>query len=245
VATAASLVRRAAADVLVLPELFLTGYELDPSHAVSSTDPRLDPLAAACAETRTAVMVSAPTRDADGAYISALVFGRDGQLAAQYNKQHLDAAERAAGFCLGASGCTITIDGWRLGLGICWDSSFPEHSRAAALDGCHAYLVSGLFAQGRGERKRATLGPARAIDNACYVAISNHNGQSGPYTGSAHSAIWDPNGVLLADAGEADPGLAVAQLDPDALTAARAQDLTFTDPSFTPTPTPRTASPVA
>src|SRR5947208_15839524 len=84
VAAAADLVRLAAgrgADLLVLPELFLTGYELaaiaaDPaSHTVGPADPRLQPLAAACAGTRTAVVVGAPTRDpASGAlHISALV----------------------------------------------------------------------------------------------------------------------------------------------------------------------------
>jgi hypothetical protein len=63
-AVAADLVRRAAdqgTDLLVLPELFPTGYELpaivaDPeTYTLSSADLRLDPLATACAETRTAL----------------------------------------------------------------------------------------------------------------------------------------------------------------------------------------------
>src|SRR5262249_4911959 len=243
VAAAADLVRRAAgegADLLVLPELFLTGYELDAvsaepeTFAVSAGDARIDPLARACAESETGVVVGAPARDAGSGelHISALVLGRDGEPAARYDKQHVDPAERAAGFSPGASGCTVTLDGWRLGLGICWDSSYPEHARAAALDGCHAYLVGAMFDRGRGERKRATLRPAPAADNACYVVVANPCGPSGPYDGCGHSAAWGPDGTLLADAESADPGLATARLDPDVFARVRSGDLVLVDPSL-------------
>lgn len=243
VAQAAELVRLAAdegADVLVLPELFLTGYELaavvaDPeSHTLRPGDPRLDRLATACAETRTAVVVGAPTRHLESGdlHISAWVIGRDGGFAAQYHKQHVDPAERVAGFSPGTSGCTLVLDGWRLGLGVCWDSSFPEHARAAALDACHAYLVGAMFGRGGGAHRRATLCPARALDNAIYVVLANHSGQSGPYQGCGHSAVWNPDGTLLADAGLADPGLATARLDPEVLARARAMDLPLIDPSL-------------
>lgn len=92
---AAQLVRRAAAggaDLLILPELFLTGYELqtivaEPArYTVGLEDGRLESLSAACAETRTAVVVGAPTHDVDSGrlYISALVLDRRGEFAARY-----------------------------------------------------------------------------------------------------------------------------------------------------------------
>ncbi|MGI5169662.1 carbon-nitrogen hydrolase family protein [Spirillospora sp. CA-253888] len=249
-ATAADLVRRAAgrgADLVALPELFLTGYEMaaitaDPArHAVTGADPRLDALVSACADTRTAVVVGAPLHDpgTGGTHIGVLVLGRDGRPAARYAKQHVDSDERAAGFTAGPRGCTLVLDGWRLGLAICWDASFPEHARAAALDGCHAYLVSALFPRGRGERRRAVIGPARALDNALYVAAANHNGPSGPLHGCGGSAVWGPDGGLLADAGDTDPGLAVARLEPEALVEARGGNLPMADPSFTAPARPR------
>ncbi|MFB7337918.1 carbon-nitrogen hydrolase family protein [Streptomyces adustus] len=250
VAAAADLVRRAAdqgADLLVLPELFLTGYELpgivaDPAtYTLSPADARLDPLATACAETRTAVVAGAPTCDPDTGElrISAMVLGRDGRFAAQYDKQHVTPSERAAGFGAGTRGCTIAVDGWRLGLGICWDSGFPEHARAAALDGCHAYLVGAMFGRGSGERQRATVFPARALDNTTYVLLANHSGPSGPYHGCGGSAIWNPDGTLLADAGTAEPGLATAALRPDVLARARAEEPVLVDPSLTAPVCPR------
>ncbi|MGW4891663.1 carbon-nitrogen hydrolase family protein [Kitasatospora sp. NPDC004240] len=250
VATAADLVRRAAdrgAGLLVLPELFLTGYELDGiaaapgTYALDGDDPRLDPLAEACAATGTAVVAGAPALDADGGglRISALALGRDGRPAARYDKQHVTPSERAAGFRPGGHGGTLVLDGWRLGLGICWDSGFPEHARAAALDGCHAYLVGAMFGRGGGARQRAVLFPARAMDNTAYVLLANHSGPGGPYHGCGGSAVWAPDGTLLADAGEADPGLAVAVLDPAALARTRAEEPVLVDPSLTAPVLPR------
>ncbi|MBV9278553.1 MAG: carbon-nitrogen hydrolase family protein, partial [Chloroflexi bacterium] len=225
VAAAADLVRCAAdrgADLLVLPELFLTGYELpaiaaDPDTCVVEPgDRRLDLLAAACAETRTAVVVGAPGRDPERGtlHISALVLGGDGRFCGRYDKQHVDSSEQAAGFRAGTSGCSATLGGWRLGLAICWDASFPEHARAAALDGCHAYLIGAMFGGNRGARKRAVVCPARALDNAMYVVAANHIGISGPLDGCGGSAVWDPEALLLADAEGAAPGLATARLEP-------------------------------
>lgn len=242
-ATAAALVRRAAdqgADLLVLPELFLTGYELpgivadSATYTLSPADSRLDPLATACAETRTAVVAGAPTRDLKTGelHISVLILGRDGRFAAQYDKQHVTPNERAAGFGAGVRGCTVSLDGWRLGLGICWDSGYPEHARAAALDGCHAYLVGAMFGRGNGERQRATVFPARALDNTTYVLLANHSGPSGPYHGCGGSAVWNPDGTLLADAGTARPGLATACLNPEVLARARAEEPVLVDPSL-------------
>ncbi|SEK87408.1 carbon-nitrogen hydrolase family protein [Streptacidiphilus jiangxiensis] len=248
-ATAADLVRRAAdrgADLLVLPELFLTGYELpgitaDPDrHTSGAADPRLDPLREACAHHRTALVVGAPTRTESGAlHISALAFDRDGNVAATYDKQHATPSERAAGFSAGSCGATVVLDGWRLGLSICFDSSFPEHARAAALDGCHAYLNGAMFSGPFAAKAGGFLFPARAMDNTSYTVLANHCGPSGPYVGGGRSAIWGPLGELLADAGTADPGLAVAEFSPQVLRAAREEEPVLVDPGLSAPVRPR------
>ncbi|GJF27999.1 carbon-nitrogen hydrolase [Kitasatospora sp. NE20-6] len=243
-ATAAALVRRAAAEgarLLLLSELFLTGYEpaaiaADPDTlTVAPGDPRLAPLAAACAETGTAVVVGAPVRDAGtGAlHIAALVLDGTGRLAAVYRKEFATPNERAAGFSRGAGGSTVELDGWRLGLGVCWDSGFPEHARAAALDGAHAYLVGALFGTGPGAHQRRTVFPARALDNTLYVLLANHVGAAGPYTGCGGSAVWGPDGYLLAEAAEDAPGLLTVTLDPAVLAGARADDPVLVQPGLT------------
>jgi predicted amidohydrolase len=222
VAAAAALVRQAAdqgAGLLVLPELFLTGYELaairarPDLYAVGEGDARLDPLASACEETGTAAVVGAPSRDGQELYISAVVLGGNGKTIGWYHKQHATASERSAGFSPGRAGLAVTLDGWRLGIAICADVSHPEHARAAALDGCHAYLVSAMFdPDDGGMERRATLLPALSAANGIYAVAANHCGPSGPYRGGGRSAVWGPDGRVLAEAGPGGPDLAVTSI---------------------------------
>ncbi|OLF13052.1 hypothetical protein BLA60_07375 [Actinophytocola xinjiangensis] len=208
VAAAATLVRRAAAqgaELLVLPELFLTGHDLtavvvEPAkYTVNDTDSRLDPLAEACAETRTAAVLGAPIAE-DGQILNSLhVIGRGGQPAGRYDKQHLNATERAAGLSPGEHGHTVTLDSWRIGLAIGEDLDHPEHARAAARDGCLVYAVAGRWPAGAA----ATL-TRLATDNGLFAVLAAHRG--------AGTGVWHPEGEPLAEAGAVEPALALAEL---------------------------------
>lgn len=216
VTTAARLVRRASeqgAELVVLPELFLTGHELtgitfEPArYTVAEDDSRLDPLADACAQTRTAAVVGAPTWEDGRIHSSALVIGRGGQPVGRYDKQHLGPAERAAGFSAGAHGHTVALDTWRIGIAIGvvagTDVADTEHARAAARDGCQVYAVCG---RSGGADVDAVL-TDRAADNGLHTILADHRGT---HRDGGRSGVWHPDGTRLAEAGTADPGLAVA-----------------------------------
>ncbi|MFI8084144.1 carbon-nitrogen hydrolase family protein [Kitasatospora sp. NPDC086009] len=248
VATVADLIRKAASDgvrLVLFAEKFLSGYEpelirTDPlKHSVQPGDPRLAPIADACRETGTAAVVGAAVRDADGELrISALVFGPDGALTTRYDKQYLFKTERDT-YRPGTTGCTLQLDGWRLGLGICYDSGFPEHARAAALDGCHAYLVGALFSVGHGHHESRTWFPARALDNTLYTVLANHIGTTGGWNTCGASAVWSPDGRLLAEAGPDRRELVVADLDPEVLRTTREAESLLADLASQPRTTPR------
>ncbi|MFC8450929.1 carbon-nitrogen hydrolase family protein [Kitasatospora sp. NPDC057223] len=247
-ATAAALIREAAAAgarLVVFAEKFLSGYEpaliqADPArHAVQPGDPRLAPIAQACRESATAAVVGAAVQDEAGALrVSALVFGPDGRLSTRYDKQYLFKTEQAV-YLPGTSGCTIELDGWRLGLGVCYDSGFPEHARAAALDGCHAYLVGALFSVGHGHHESRTWFPARALDNTVYTLLANHIGRTGGWHTCGASAVWAPDGRLLAEAGEDGRELVVVDLDPAVLGAVRQSETLLHDLRTGPAAAPR------
>jgi predicted amidohydrolase len=223
-ATAARLVANAAergAHLVVFPELFLCCYDLgrlrrEPERCdVAADDARLDPVREACRLAEVAAVVGASVLDEDGRTISALVVGAGGDLVARYDKQHLDRTERDL-FRPGTGACAVDAAGWRLAIGICYDGTFPEHARAAALAGAHAYLCPVSHTE------RSVVHPARARENTMYVALSNHLGEADGRRLCGHSAVWDPNGEVLADAGPAEEGLAIADFDPAVLAQTRA-----------------------
>jgi 5-aminopentanamidase len=243
VATAVSLVGSAAdrgARVVVLPELFLTGYTPDGwavEHAMTCDDPRLEPLRAVAAERRVVVVTGAALRrglDAlddrrDGAdhmrsgagygerlTVGLLVVDDGGAVSAPYDKQHLFDAERGF-FSPGDHGASIIVDGWELGLGICYDGCFPEHAAAAVRDGAAAYLCPSAYFVGS-EHRRDLYYAARALDNGIYVVFSGLTGRCGDHEFSGGSAVYDPEGRPLDRVGSRSPAIAVADLDPAEVT---------------------------
>lgn len=245
--TAAAVIREAAAAgarLVVFAEKFLSGYEpdlirADPlRHAVQIDDSRLAPISDACRESGTTAVVGAAVQDETGSLrVSALVIGPSGELVTRYDKQYLFKAEREI-YRPGTAGCTLELDGWRLGLGICYDSGFPEHARAAALDGCHAYLVGALFSVGHGHHESRTWFPARALDNTVYTLLANHIGESGGWNTCGTSAVWAPDGRLLAEAGADRRELVLVDLDPAVLSATRRSEPLLHDLHDRPDDTP-------
>ncbi|MFK8912751.1 carbon-nitrogen hydrolase family protein, partial [Streptomyces sp. YS-3] len=227
--TVARLVREAGeggARVVVFAEKFLSGYEpelvrAEPERCAVSGggDPRLGVVVDACRESGVVAVVGAAVYDGGELYVSALVLDGSGVLA-RYDKQTLFKSERAV-YRPGSGGLTLDVDGWRLGLGVCYDSGFPEHARAAALDGCHAYVVGALFGVGNGYHESRVWFPARALDNTVYAVLANHVGRTGEWDTCGSSAVWGPDGRLVAEAGPHAEEIVWADLDPAALRAAR------------------------
>ncbi len=141
-----------------------------------------------------------------------MVVDRSGTVCATYDKQHLAGSEKDW-FVPGTSGCMIEVEGWRLGVGICYDSSFPEHGRALAIEGAEVYLVSGAFPLGESDHRRSIYFPARALENTFFVAFANFVGAHDGLSYCGQSAIYGPDGRVLADAGPEQAGIAVTELD--------------------------------
>ncbi len=227
VATAVALVGDAAdqgARVVVLPELFLTGYDeavwtpehsldLDPSTGSGHRDEVLAPLGEVARERSVVVVASgAVRRGLDKHTLSVVVAAPDGTVTAPYDKQHLSGSEGDF-FAPGDHGATLVVDGWDLGLGICYDGCFPEHAASAAAGGATAYLCPAAYFVGA-EHRRDLYYAARALDNGIYTVLSSLTGPCGAWAFSGGSAVYDPEGRPLAKVGPESPALAVADLDP-------------------------------
>lgn len=234
VATAARLTGLAAdrgVRVLVLPEAFLTGYDAGVfagplPDASGLGDAWLDPLRAASAAGDVVVVAGTALRRGADRRLSQVVVRPDGCTTAPYDKQFLDGPEKQA-FTTGGHGTSIVVDGLELGLSICYDGCFPEHARAAALDGAVGYLSSAAYFPG-GAHRRDLYYAARALENGMYVVFSGLAGPCGDSSFIGGSAVYDPEGRALARLGE-EEGLAVADLDVDLVAATRARHTMVAD----------------
>jgi predicted amidohydrolase len=215
----------AEARVVVLPELFLTGYAPETwslEQTLTAEDPRLDPLREVARDRAVVVVAGAAVRrGADRATVSLLVVDETGSVTAPYDKQHLFDAERSF-FTPGDHGASIVVDGWELGLGVCYDGCFPEHAAAAAADGARAYLCPAAYYVGS-EHRRDLYYAARALDNGIYVVFAGLTGRCGEHDFNGGSAIYDPEGRPLDRVGDESPAIAVADLHADEV--ARVQEM--------------------
>ena len=134
---------------------------------------------------------------------TCLVFDPDGQRVARYDKIHLFGFQRgaerfdeSATIEAGRTPVVVDIEGWRIGLSVCYDLRFPELYRALAP--CDLILVPSAFTHTTGQAHWEVLLRARAIENQCYVLAPAQGGlhENGRRTWG-HSMLIDPWGDIV------------------------------------------------
>jgi predicted amidohydrolase len=215
------------ADLLVLPEMALTGYNIGAAAAAAAAEPEggtLDAgLAAAARRQGIAILAGYPRRDAEGRVLNAArLVDRDGATRATYAKTHLYGAVDRAQFAAGPGFAAVAeLAGWRLGLAVCYDIEFPETARLLALAGAEAILVP-TANMAPFESVALRVVPTRAEENAVYVAYANYCGAEPPFAYVGLSCVSGPDGEDVARAGSGEETI-FADLDRAALAAARAR----------------------
>ncbi len=208
-ARAEELVRKAAAeekpDVIVLPETWNTGFapgRIDPALADGDGARTQETFSALGRELGVNIAAgSVASRRDGGLHNTAYVFDRAGNRIARYDKTHLFSPmgeDRA--FVKGGSLCRFPLDGARCALVICYDIRFPELVRTLALPGLDVLFVVSQWPEQRiGQLE--TLSRARAIENQMFVSLCNSCGEAFGTRFGGRSAVIDPWGTALAEAG--------------------------------------------
>ena len=221
----------AGARLLLLSELFLTGYDPATWSIEQSLDPgspRLRPLRDAARSTGVSVLVGAATRGTDGTLRNSLLLvDVDGSVGVAYDKRQLWVDERSS-FVAGDDAVVLDVDGVLVGLGVCYDAGFPEAARAYGRAGVHALLFASAFASGEEQHRYELYHPARALENGCFTAVSNAVGRLGDVDFSGNGLVVDPRGHVVARLGDADE-IIVVDVDVDDVVAARADLPYLTD----------------
>jgi predicted amidohydrolase len=139
---------------------------------------------------------------------TSLVFDPDGELVALYRKIHLfdvdvgghryreSEAEEP-----GEEPIVARLEGWPIGLTVCYDLRFPELYRILALEGAELVTVPAHFTLYTGKDHWHVLLRARAIENQNYVAAAAQIGEAVPGKPSyGRSLIADPWGTVVVQA---------------------------------------------
>jgi len=210
------------ARVIAIPELSLTGYELDLAGrlAFSLEDARLAPLADAAASGSITIVAGAPLRVEARLHIAALILYPDGTRAV-YTKQRLGAfgesarrdgnvpAAEATVFEAGDRNPLVRFDGNTAAVAICADVGRASHPQQAAAAGATTYLASMFVIPSEFDAESARL--ARyAAQHGMAVAFANFGGRSGGLAAAGCSAIWAESGERLVQLPPAGSGVAIA-----------------------------------
>lgn len=230
----------AEADLIVLPELFTSGYffrsKKDLAQVAEPTPggPTTDRLVEWAQSTGAAIVAGVAERNGDAFYNSAVVASPDGYQGT-YRKVHLYYEEKtlfeAGNRGFGTYDLTDRAGNeYRLGVMVCFDWYFPEAARTLALKG--ADIIAHPSNLVRPDCPRSM--PIRALENHVFTVTANRYGTETKgeetLTFIGQSEICDPDGQILLRAERTGDMLGTVELDP---AAARDRQLTAHNHLFT------------
>ncbi|MDX1654498.1 MAG: carbon-nitrogen family hydrolase, partial [Candidatus Competibacteraceae bacterium] len=213
-----------AGALVVLPEMFATGFSMKVPRVAEGQDKPTETFMARLARAhKVYIQGRVVNRGPDGRGLNqSLTFGPDGGEVARYNKIHpFSFAKEDRYYAGGETPLLIEIGAIRVAPLICYDLRFPEIFRHGVRRGAQCYTVIANWPRAR-QRHWVTLLQARAIENQAWVVGVNRAGSDPWLEYAGHSLIVDPQGEIVADAGEKE-GVITARLDPAALADYRAK----------------------
>jgi predicted amidohydrolase len=185
-------------DVLVFPELSLSGYELPllRTCAVQPADAVLAPIRELVCSTGMTVVVGAPVLlGTQRARIGAITFFPGGQTAI-YCKQYLHPGEEVFAEPGELGSPVHKICGETCAVAICADTAHTEHAQAASDAGASVYLASVLVSEA-GYPTDSALLRSYATRHGMATLVSNHGGPTGGYLVVASRSMDGWSGELI------------------------------------------------
>ncbi|ANS79859.1 putative amidohydrolase [Serinicoccus hydrothermalis] len=240
----ADLVRSAGAghDLVLLPELWSAGGFASSEWEERSQDlsvldqgelpPALVPVAEATREIGAVVhtgsvveRTAGPGEEGRHLWNTSVVLDPQGRPCATYRKIHRfgfgggEPKLMEAGGEIVVTDLPAPADGLRVGLSTCYDLRFPELYRLQLDRGAQVFVIPSAWPMARVEHWRLLL-RARAVEDQCFVVACNTAGTHAGVEMGGHSAVVDPGGTVLAEAGAGEETLSV-EIEDDAVARTR------------------------
>jgi NAD+ synthase (glutamine-hydrolysing) len=222
--------RRAQADLVLLPELAVTGYPpedllLRPGFVRAARE-GIEAIAAAC--TDVVALVGVPWFDRDLYNACAVCAG--GRIEAVYRKRFLPnygVFDEHRYFASGRDLVLLRLGETLLGPTICedvWQPGPPATDLALAGAELIVNISASPYHVGKAEDREEML-VTRARDNSCFLAFCNTVGGQDELIFDGHSVVLDDEGEVLARAPGFEEALLVVDVDPTAAIGRRLRDV--------------------
>lgn len=201
-------------SLIVLPEMFATGFSMNVGRICEDESSETEAfLAATAKQHQSHVLGGVVYRNPDGlGRNEAVVFDPTGREQARYCKMHpFSFGGETEHYAAGERPVTFKWREFTVAPFVCYDLRFPEIFRHAVQRGADLFVVIACWPDRREAHWTALLA-ARAIENQAYVAGVNRCGEDPKLSYSGRSAIIDPHGHPIANAGTEE---GVIQAEPD------------------------------
>lgn len=208
---------RGKTDLVVLPEMFSTGFSMNSHVLAEPTDGETITALRSWASAYGVALAGSYIAVEDGQYYNRAFFLTPEGEEYYYDKRHLfRMGDEPDAFSPGNEKIVIPYRGWYVRLLICYDIRFPVWSRNISNE--YDLLI---YVASWAESRRLvwdTLLPARALENMSYVCGVNRIGTDG--NGISHnggSVVYSPKGEKLLSIPDNEEGVATVELSLDSL----------------------------
>ena len=202
-------------EIIIFPELSITGYEPELSKILATTqdDERFDVFQQISNTENITIGVGAPTKTEAGIRISTIVFQQN-QPRQTYSKQFLHSSENPF-FIAGTEQLLLAEN--KIALAICYELSVPEHSANAFQKGADIYIASTVNSYNGVDKDLAILSNI-AQQYSMTVLMANCIGQTGEYNCAGKSSVWNKQGKLIGQLNDVDEGILIFDSETGTLT---------------------------
>ncbi len=200
------------ADIIIFPELSLTGYEPELSRKLATTkdDNRFDVFQKISDSNQIIIGAGLPTINKNGVCISMVIF-QPHKPRTTYSKKYLHPGEEKY-FVAGDNLLPIKFRDNKIGLAICYETSIYEHTEGVFKNGSNIYIASVL---------NSVDGVDKDINRISDIAkkykmtslMANLVGKSGGYECAGKSSIWNNNGLLMEQLDDLNEGIILVDND--------------------------------
>ncbi|PSK90130.1 amidohydrolase [Taibaiella chishuiensis] len=193
----------ASSQVVVLPEMFSTGFSMQPETFAETMDGTTVAWLRQTAKANRKIITGSMIVAEDGQYYNRLIWMQPDGTCYHYDKRHLFGfAGEDRHYTAGDKRLIVRVNGWKLCLQVCYDLRFPVWARQKgtpdSTDGLYDILLYVANWPQRRSLPWKTLLQARAIENQAYVIGVNRVGNDGnDIYHSGDSSLIDPLGNII------------------------------------------------